>query len=306
MCHQQLAQAVMRRDLALCRERSGDQTNTQVETTAQLDSDGPTAAPESTAELPAAPEPEVERTQTAPSEIKPNLPEKPAPTEDIVMEDAAEEDDAKPVPVLSFDELIADDRPQEPSPPLADSKPSVVAHTLLTIDDPKPPNGGLQLDTKPPAEDSKNADNQPADEDKAPDTANDLDSLFNDPMSAEGTGGENPDFNFDQDGSNDLDFGSFGANFDANGADNDNISSLLPGLEDYANTQPNNNGADVDLNELFGVGDANNGMDSQGAGEQRDSTFEDLMDLANFEGMDGGSSGGNNNNADFDFDSLFN
>lgn len=266
------------------------------------------AAPDSKVESPAAPEPDakpIESIEPEPEASKPELP----PDEDIIMEDSIPEDDEKPVPVMSFDELIAEDLPpKQPSPPLADSKPSVAAHTLPTADSIKAQNESLHLDTKPsPEEDKKD---EAADEDKAPDTANDLDSLFNDPTSAGGAGGENQDFNFDQDGANDLDFGSFGGNYDANGGDNDNIASLLPGLEDYANTQPTNNDSNLDFNDIFGVGDAGNGMDSQGAGEHRD-TFEDLMDLANFDGMDtgGGDSNTNNNttnNTDFDFDSLFN
>lgn len=285
----------MRRDLAVCREQSGEQLKPQVEAAPQ-----PEQQPvdtETKVEAAPAPQPDAKPAEPMPPEPEVSKTEAPPPTEDIVMEDA-EQDESKPVAALSFDELIADDKPAQPTPPLAESKPSVAAHTLPTTDT-KPANGGLQIDIKPAA------DSKPTDEEKPPDTANDLDSLFNDPMSA-GAGGENPDFNFDQDGSNDIDFGSFGANFDANGADNDNISSLLPGLEDYANTQSNNDGANVDLDTLFGVGDGN-GMDSQGAGEQRDSTFEDLMDLANFDGMDTSGGGGNNtNNADFDFDSLFN
>ncbi|KAF2161309.1 hypothetical protein M409DRAFT_59304 [Zasmidium cellare ATCC 36951] len=299
------AQTVMRRDLAVCRERSGVHIEPPVLPAAQPPQPkDEKAASDSKPEPESVPEPDVKPVETV-SQHEPPKPEAP-PDEDIVMEDPAPDDEEKPVPVMSFDELIAEDLPKQPSPPLAESKPSVAAHTLQTTDDLKPLNEGLHLDTKPSAEEDNTGEDQGTDDDKAPDTANDLDSLFNDPMSAGGAGGENQDFNFDQDNSNDIDFGSFGANFDANGADNDNISSLLPGLEDYANTQPTSNGADLDLNELFGVGSASNGMDSQGAGEQRDSTFEDLMDF-NLDGMDTGSGGNNNtNNADFDFDSLFN
>ncbi|KAK4505680.1 hypothetical protein PRZ48_003645 [Zasmidium cellare] len=302
------AQAVMRRDLALCRERSGLQLKPAVSMTVPpAQPQEAKAGPESKVEPQPAPKPDVTPIESIQHEPEPPKQEPPPPDEDIIMEDPGADDDDNPVPVMSFDELIAEDLPK-PSPPLAESKPSVAAHTLPTTDDLKPTNDGLHLETKPSSDEANTGEDQGTDDDKAPDTANDLDSLFNDPMSAGGAGGDGQDFNFNQDASNDIDFGSFGANFDTNGADNDNISSLLPGLEDYANPQSNNNdGAELDLNELFGVGSANNGMDSQGAGEQRDSTFEDLMDLANFDGMDtGGSNNGNTNNADFDFDSLFN
>lgn len=300
----------MRRDLAVCREQSGVQVAPQVAAPWQpgpIPSKEEEPAPDSKVESPQPPQPDVkpiESIEAAPEASKPEVP----PDEDIIMEDPGPEDDEKPVPVMSFDELIAEDPPpKQPSPPLADSKPSVAAHTLPTTDSINTQNESLRLDTKPSTEDDKKDD--VADEDKAPDTANDLDSLFNDPTSAGGAGGENQDFNFDQEATNDLDFGSFGGNYDANGADNDNIASLLPGLEDYANTQPTNNDSNLDFNDIFGVGDAGNGMDSQGAGEHRD-TFEDLMDLANFDGMDTGAGENNNNNttnnADFDFDSLFN
>lgn len=305
----------MRRDLAVCRERSGVKVAPEIAAAWQpAPSKEEDAAPGTKIESPPAPQPDVKPTESTEPVHQASNPEVP-PDEDIIMEDSTQDDDEKPVPVMSFDELIAEDLPpKQPSPPLAESKPSVIAHTLPTADSLKTQNGSLHLDTKPLTEEDKKDDAQ--DEDKAPDTANDLDSLFNDPASAGGAGGDDQDFNFDQEGANDLGFGSFGGNYDADGADNDNIGSLLPGLEDYANPQPTNNGSNLDFNDIFGVGDADNGMDSQGAGEHRD-TFEDLMDLANFDGMETGGGDNNNNNsnngsnnntnnADFDFDSLFN
>lgn len=231
--------------------------------------------------------------------------EVPPGTEDIPMPDIEAEDPQDTQPAPSFDELIAE--APAPDPPMQDTKPSVVAHTRPTAEssagmDTKPPSHDLQIDTKAAAEGKAES----KDEEKVPDTANDLDSLFGAPISAEP--GESTDFDFDQNGTTDIDFDSFGANFDANPTDNDDIASLLPGLQDYANTQ-DNSGADVDLNALFGTTDSNNGMDQQGAGEQRDTTFDELLnmtDMADFGGgMEGDGNNNNNNSEAFDFDSLF-
>lgn len=45
---------------------------------------------------------------------------------------------------------------------------------------------------------------------------------------------------------------------------------------------------------------------SAGGDEARDTTFDDLMDLANFDGNMGDDGNNNNSTADLDFDALFN
>lgn len=251
-------------------------------------------------------------------ELEREVPEK---IEDVSKEDVLMQDEPQsPEP----DFTVAEEKPApsdskpDPAPTLelggdakmssADAKPDVGTETGAGSDDQtNAQNGGLQINTAT-AEDSK-SDQKPAEE-KAPDTATgDLDSLFNDPISAEDAAAADA-FSFDQNNSNEIDFGSFGAGFDSTGADNDNISSLLPGLEDYANTQTNAAADVMDFSSFFNTDDngQNTGMDQQGSGKQRDTTFDDLMDLANFDGMDGddNNNNSNNHNADLDFEALFN
>lgn len=211
---------------------------------------------------------------------------------------AADKSPSIPTTAAPAPEMDSQSKPDTQEDAKPDAAPATDSKATKENSEP-PPNGLPNIDTS--AEQSNPQDQKSADQEKPPDTANDLDSLFNDPMSGGGAGGN--DFSFDQDGSgNDMDFGSFGG-------DNDNISSLLPGLEDYANTQPNSNANEVDLDQLFGLSDNNqNAGDMQaGNGEQQDTTFDDLMDLANFDtGMDGDNGNGNNTaNNDLDFDSLF-
>jgi hypothetical protein len=259
------------------------------------------------------------------SEEAPNDPDR-----DVTMQDSTESD-------LQADEQMPD------QPPLQEAQPE-----CLKVDSPESPAPIEQAPEKPPSEPQVQAQPEPETRDQAPpdppeapvaatddnhkegadskvpdvpakekpteekaptvakDTNNnpaDLDSLF----SGTGSGGDNP-FDFgDQNTSGNIDFGDFGAGFGT--GDNDSISSLLPGLEDYANTQSNNSGAELDLNTFFNTGTDNNQnpapTNNQAPAEQqqRDTTFDDLMDLANFDGagMDDG-----NNNTDLDFDSLFN
>ncbi|EME47845.1 hypothetical protein DOTSEDRAFT_32217 [Dothistroma septosporum NZE10] len=297
----QLASLVMRRDLAVLREESGMEAP-QTDAKVKPQQESAAAAPEPGKEAPAVPaednikQQDVERSNI---EASPH-------TEDVPMQDMQIEEAQGTQPPPTFDELIAEG--PAPDPPMEGTKPSVAAHTqptaesLATTGAKAPPND-LQIDTKAAEEQKAISKN----EEKVPDTANtanDLDSLFDGPISAEPD--ESTDFTFEQNGATDIDFGSFGGNFDPNPTDNDDIASLLPGLQDYANTQ-DNSGADVDINALFGTTDSNNnGMDQQGAGEQRDTTFDDLLaDMPDFGvGMEGDGAN-DNDNADFDFDALF-
>lgn len=276
----------MRRDLAVCRELSGAQTSqpasSQSQPLAQVSEAARGLPQQEEASAPVAKD-------TTMTDNAPEKNEKPQ---------AADKSPSVPATAAPAPEAVSESKPTAQEDTKIEAAPATDSKALKENSEP-PPNGLPSIDTS--AEQSKPQDQKHTDEEKPPDTVNDLDSLFNDPMS--GGAGANADFSFDQDGSgNDMDFGSFGG-------DNDNISSLLPGLEDYANTQPNSNANEVDLDQLFGLSDNNqNAGDMQGGtGEQQDTTFDDLMDLANFDtGMDGDNGNGNNAaNNDLDFDSLF-
>ncbi|WPH01874.1 Hypothetical protein R9X50_00472800 [Acrodontium crateriforme] len=114
----------------------------------------------------------------------------------------------------------------------------------------------------------------------------------------------------------DFDFAAFSANLNnpnsstsvdvSNQNDTDtDIAALLPGLQDYANTHPSSNPADANLNTgevdfeaLFGpTGD---GEENEG-GMPRDTTFHDIF--SDFENADFSASGaGDENNFDFNFE----
>lgn len=279
-----MAAVVMRRDLAVCREQSGGS--------------GKAATEDPRATLVAEePSPHV----NSPKKVESTPP---GDAKDVAMQDAPPSKYPEPIKV---DEKPLPDVPTGNSPAVVpspkDSK-SETAPELCTAkneEQPNTSNGALHIETTATEGDIKAEGKQP--EEKAPDTATgDLDSLFNDPISAEGASSSNA-FSFEQNNSNELDFSSFGAGFDSAGADNDNISSLLPGLEDYANTQTNAGAELEDFSAFFNSGD--DGQNQADNGEQRDTTFDDLMDLANFEPMDGDDNGGNMNHADLDFESLF-
>lgn len=287
----------MRRDLAVCREKSsisGEATAKGLSESIPAQETNEGAGIVETQAL-------EEKTESLPKE---DVPMQDAPQDLVSKSGDAEEKPAPPDGEST--EPVTDKQSSEDAK--ADVAPEADAANAADEQQSKQPGGTLHIETTTAKEESM-SDQKPAEE-KAPDTATgDLDSLFNDPASAGDTAASNA-FNFDQDNSNELDFGSFGAGFDSTGADNDNISSLLPGLEDYANTQTNGATDVMDFGSFFDTGgdSQNNGMDQQGSGEQRDTTFDDLMDLANFEGLDGddNNNSGNNHNAELDFEALFN
>ncbi|CZT18732.1 uncharacterized protein RCC_04576 [Ramularia collo-cygni] len=296
----QMAALVMRRDLAVCREQS----NTDSKAAPKVPSESLTtpkavASTSNLGEVGLGKAEEIFKEDIAmqdqshdPAPDFPVIEEKPVPP--------AAEVDQKPVTKPSPD--------AKPSPEDVSREAVPRAANGSSKEEGAPQHDGLSIETATAEQDSK-VDSKSGEE-KAPDTATgDMDSLFNDPISAEDAAAANA-FDFDQNNSNELDFGSFSAGFDSTGADNDNISSLLPGLEDYANTQQNAAADVMDFSSFFNTGDGgqNTGLDQQASGEQRDTTFDDLMDLANFEGMDGDDSNnnGNNHNADLDFEALFN
>ena len=187
-------------------------------------------------------------------------------------------------------------------------------------------SNNLHIDTHTePKEAKEDTDELP------PDTGtltNDLDSLFGGPLSAGGTatdGGQ--EFNLDSAiadgnaennatgiGDDDFDFSAFddgnNMDIDVNNAavdNDDNIASLLPGLQDYANSgsQPGGGTGDAAFDALFSsAADLNTGgEDGQGNTQHRDSTFDDLLDFANFNGdFTAGNEGEGGDTEDFDFD----
>lgn len=205
--------------------------------------------------------------------------------------------------------LNEDDTSSEPS-----AKKQAIGDTAPGVSAPQLPEMKLELDTK--QTEQANSTEEPA-----PDTATfsntgDLDSLFNDPASAGGMGGsgDEPDFSTatDLNLNAEFDFPGFNAGLDANTSnDNENISALLPGLQDYANdtggaepdfssfftADPTANANDLSQNTGNGSGDGN----QQNNTTQQDTTFDDLFNLE-FDMGGGGSdnqSGGNDFNFDF-------
>jgi hypothetical protein len=215
------------------------------------------------------------------------------------------------------------DAPAPPAPAPADvtkqdaAKPENNSDEDIIMEDAKPSVAGDSIvgDTTTISEkqDSKasnlnintNVDSKPTD-DPAPMTANtDLDSLFQDPDddntdsktfqgsndTSTAKGEDNPEndpFSFDvsdpttkENPDDDLDQSTFRSS--ANGGDNDNLSSLLPGLQDYANT-------DGEMDGSFG---GDNGEAGGMSNTEFDALFGDATDAF-------GSGGGNieTNNAD--------
>lgn len=183
----------------------------------------------------------------------------------------------------------------------------------VNVPEVKPSETAHQADTQPPPTDETKDPHES--EEKPPDTATfsnagDLDSLFNDGASVGGAGagdsGGEQNTSTGPDTGLDFDFATFNAGLEANNTgndnDNDNISALLPGLQDYAN---NSAGGEPDFSALFandplttgGGGDASNGT-GDGQQQQRDTTFDDLMGDLTFT-MDGDGNDGGNDIFDF-------
>lgn len=285
----------MRRDLALCRERSviteSSLVNGDEDILDLAKSEGATKQDVGSSDR---------STEKAPTE---------APVEDVAMQDAQPDlsfvsdktaDEATTVEKTDQSELPTEDVELDMRP----VEPEIEAENALV--DQQLPDTALQIDTQPHAKDD-NDESHEADEDRPPDTGtytNDMESLFGGPTSAGPV--EAPEFHMDPTSNTDFDFG-FGDELGDGGADNDNISALLPGLQDYANNGATE-GGDTNFDDLFSthLPMANIGqVDGQQAStEHRDSTFDDLMDFADFNPGDyaeGGGSGGTNDNQVFDF-----
>jgi hypothetical protein len=282
----------MRRDLAVARSKSGTETTAlpvkvpSVTTTNPVVSEGIEAPP---SEVKPA---NVEATETVSPQLETAKPAE-APT--------ATSSNKRPSP--SHEDSTIDEH--------ATKKQALGDKVAVSIE-PQTSDTKLELDTKL----SEQVSGEQSADDKAPDTATfsntgDLDSLFNDPTSAGGMGGDagnEPDFSTSADLNADFDFQSFNDASTSN--DNDNISALLPGLQDYAN---DTSGAEPDFSSFFNPDpNVNLNVTDQPSGSntamgqqqidtaQGDSTFEDLFDLT-FD-MSGGNDGNQNGGNDFNFD----
>lgn len=261
----------MRRDLALLREESGLEK--------------PQATQSATANG-------LQNSKVAPNSSTDLKPRQSAAVEDTLMQDA-EPSKTEIDSGTDHKEAITSPEPQN-SAESANVPTEPNASLDSTSVEQKPAETGLAIDTNTQPTNQNDNGESAMEEDKPPDTAtfsnaNDFDSLFGGPMSAgpvDATG-----FDLGTDANDDFDFDAFASSLENNnGADNDNISALLPGLEDYANTQPDGVG-DTDFDNLF------NPID--GDGEQASTTFDDLGDLLDFNTeFNGGGEGGNN---EFDF-----
>lgn len=181
---------------------------------------------------------------------------------------------------------------------------------------PRLASSALHIDTQPQ---STAVDGNQDQQEEVPNTGTysnnniDLDSLFGDPNSAGGLGASTS--NPGSVSAPEFDFGSFNAGLEDHNSGDDNISKLLPGIGDYATTQPSGSG-DVDFSMLADItadagqtmntdgelqaAEDNMGDDGQGD-QQRDSTFDDLMDFAEFNAGDYDEGGDGNDGSDFSF-----
>ena len=280
---QHTARLVMRRDLALSRESAGIHHLAAASLPAVIN-EAPTQ--NATSESPA------KITSPARGPVNDDVNMLDAATTELVTAAQKDEPSSEAAPVATTEEPAA-----ESNAPLVDDELQLAS----SMPNQQPFDTSLQIDTLPSANNTEVAAAE--DEDQAPNTGtfsntNDLDSLFGGPLSA-GIG-DAPTFDIDPNNNDDFDFDEFASSLGNTGADNDNLSSLLPGLEDYANAQPTGDG-EIDFDAIFS-------LPNQGDGDQTgllhpDSTFDDLADLLDFNGNTFGGDGGEgeNDNQEFDF-----
>jgi hypothetical protein len=282
----------MRRDLAVARTKSGTETASK-----------PVEVPSNTNVKEVAPE----VVDAEPSEL--NRDQAVATAADQPQPESVKDEQIEPAtsPKKRSSPSLEDDTSNEP----AAKKQAVGTGNTVSTEAPASDSKlGVNTDQAGPASGEQSA------EDKAPDTGTfsntgDLDSLFNDTASGGGMGddnGEEPDFSTSADLNAEFDMASFTNGLDANKSnDNDNISTLLPGLQDYANDTA---GAEPDFSSFFNTEPTTNppdqGQNTGTAGEgqqddntQHDNTFDDIFDMT-FD-MGGGEQSQNGGN-DFDFD----
>ncbi|KAK1820636.1 hypothetical protein LTR12_004939 [Friedmanniomyces endolithicus] len=306
----QLAKLVMRRDLAVLRERSGQHApswnapaaTVEVATMSNGDSKAPQAEVKPV-DIETSTEVEMQDIEVEVPQTQPELPVKTGLGESQGDLEASE---AR----APMNGESAHRSPDDMSPP---------SHENADL------KSNLNVDTSPAQtnQPKETLRDQADNDEKHPDTAamsegQDLESLFNDPISASGSGnttttpatgtGTGGDPNDPTDFTGGFDFSTFnpGLDHNNNAMDADNsITALLPGLQDYANTQPigTTEAEEPDFNALFASDAPIDGeADGQQAGAQRDTTFDDLMNFAEFEGDEyEGGAGGGGTESDFDF-----
>ena len=273
---QQSAKVVIRRDLAVARSSSGSSS-------AEVATKAVEAAPAASAE-PTAPENSATQSGEA--------------TTDVI--DTTEPDAPQPETTKEAEEPPAASPKKRPSPSHEDgsveepaAKKQAVGDEVPATSEPQTSDTKLELNTDP----TEQASGEQSADDKAPDTAT---------FSNTGAGGDEPDFSTSADLNAEFDFTSF--NDASNSNDNDNISALLPGLQDYANETT---GTEPDFSSFFTADPPNNLTDQSqnnntAMGQQLidtaqgDSTFDDIFDMT-FD-MGGGTDGNQNGGAQFDFD----
>jgi hypothetical protein len=291
----------MRRDLAVARTKSGTEAahkSTEVITSTNAATD----APKPVNTQPDKPNSDPVATTTL-DQPKPQFSKRPI--------QSAKEDKPQPVtsPKKRSSPSLEDDTSFEPA-----AKKQAVGNDNSVLAGAPATEPKLELNTNPAGP----ADGEQSAEDKAPDTGTfsntgDLDSLFNDAASGGGMGGDNGeelDFGTSADLNAEFDMASFTNGLDANKSnDNDNISALLPGLQDYANDTA---GAEPDFSSFFSAEPTTNppdqtqnsiatGGEQQNNNMQHDNTFDDIFDMT-FDMGDGGQ----NQNAESDFNFEFN
>ncbi|KAK5136962.1 hypothetical protein LTR08_001469 [Meristemomyces frigidus] len=297
----QLAKAVMRRDLVTCREKASPLPSNAVAHNPSMSGLAKTKVDAAINSKPTNPDQGSSLegfVKPKPSEVKVH-PTGTSPRGDDVEKLEPEQTDQSVDQRVDMTQLVVESGPS----------------TAPEEDNSQASDPALQVDTKKNAKADLMDDIQLAPEDdQAPGTGTysnnaDLDSLFNDPTSAVDAvnAAAAPDFDMGADAAASFDFDHFNTNLDNAAADNDNISALLPGLQDYANTQPVGS-AEPDFAALFATEAPVNGVgeeagDLQGSGEHRDSTFDDLMDFNDFNAGDyaGNEEDGSGGDQGFDF-----
>lgn len=283
----------MRRDLAVARTKSGTEAAskpTKVPTTTNTTVDVPRSGNTQPAEPNSDP---VATTVPDQPELESAKEAQPRPATSSKKRSSPSLEDDSPFEPAAKKQAVKDVNPVSAQPPASDRK--------------------LELNTKP----AEPTSGEQLAEDKAPDTGTfsntgDLDSLFNDAASGGGMGGDNgdgADFSTSADLNAEFDMASFTNGLDANKSnDSDNVSALLPGLQDYANDTA---GAEPDFSSFFSAEPTTNPPDqSQNSiapgGEQQndnmphDNTFDDIFDMT-FDMGGGGQSQNGGNDFNFDF-----
>lgn len=293
----------MRRDLAVCREQEskGVSSSNVAAATVEPQNAAANESPSHQAATPVQPSAaddgdvemgEAEQVETQPVDEKPSADTLEKAEQKPGSELEQPQQDQKVAPE-ALDQSVKD--PSKSKDPSPDAKPIKQASEPPETDEKKP-------DEEQPPETETQSNNG---------TGDGLDSLFGDAASAGAGEGGAPDFGLGAEDSAPFDFDSFSAGLgvDNNGSgDNDSISALLPGLQDYANNEPGGGSAEPDFSALF-----NTDMQSAGEGQggenkkddqQVDDVFGEIMNFGDFNTNDftsGDGAGADDGNFDFSF-----